>query len=220
MDRLELRRIILEAMLPDVPFDGWHMSVAQAAAGRAGFDPLDAERAFPGGVREIIEFWSALADEAMLEKLKATDLSSLRIRDRIALGVRTRIELATPHKEALRRALTVIAFPGSGAKPGRMLYRTVDAIWYGIGDRSTDFSFYTKRGLLAAVYSSTLLCWIEDRSDDAADSWAFLDRRIGNVMGIPKLTGRLKDLGNYLPNPLRLLPSEMRRSFGRAKPAV
>jgi ubiquinone biosynthesis protein COQ9 len=216
MDRIELRRTILEAMLPDVPFDGWSMATARAAAARAGLDPLDADRAFTDGVRDIIEFWSALADEAMIETLKGADLAQMRTRDRIAFAVRTRLELATPHKEALRRALTVLAMPGKGGKPVQMLYRTVDAIWYAIGDRSADFSFYTKRALLAAVYSSTLLCWIEDRSEGAVDSWAFLDRRIENVMKIPGLTKRVKEMGERLPNPLKLIPGAAKRTRFRS----
>jgi ubiquinone biosynthesis protein COQ9 len=91
-----------------------------------------------------------------------------------------------------------------------MLYRTIDTIWFGIGDRSADFSFYTKRGLLAAVYSSTLLYWLEDRSEDSIDSWAFLDRRIASIMQIPKLKSRVKTAAGRLPNPLRLIPKRPR----------
>lgn len=36
----------------------------------------------------------------------------------------------------------------------------VDDIWYWAGDRSTDFNWYTKRALLAGIYTSTgLLIW-------------------------------------------------------------
>ncbi len=210
METNELKRAILDAMLPDVPFDGWSVKSAAAAAKRAGLDPSDVARAFPGGTREIIEFWSASADEDLLEALKSHDLAAMRIRERIALAVRLRLEAATPHKEALRRAISILAFPGQTGLGARMLYRTIDTIWFGIGDRSADFSFYTKRGLLAAVYSSTLLYWLEDRSEDSVDSWAFLDRRIATIMQIPKLKSRVKTAAGRLPNPLRLIPKRPR----------
>jgi ubiquinone biosynthesis protein COQ9 len=105
----------------------------------------------------------------------------------------------------MRRALSFLALPQHAALGARLLYRTVDTIWYAVGDRSTDFNFYTKRALLAAVYGATLLYWLDDRSDGFADSWGFLERRLDNVMGIPKLSARLRMAVRALPNPLRLL---------------
>ncbi len=71
----------------------------------------------------------------------------------------------------------------------------MDDIWFAAGDRSTDWNFYSKRGLLAGVFSSTLLVWLNDDSEGLAETRAFLDRRIGNVMQIPKVTQRLRKAG-------------------------
>jgi len=73
------------------------------------------------------------------------------------------------------------------------LYGTADHIWRSIGDRSTDFNFYTKRALLSGIYLPTLLFWLEDQSEDFRDTSAFIDRRIENIMHIQKLRGTLKD---------------------------
>lgn len=123
----------------------------------------------------------------------------MKIRDRIRTAVRCRLEANSAHREAIRHALAVLASPLAGSLGARLLYRTVDAIWYAAGDTSTDFNFYTKRGILAAVYSSTLLFWLADRSPQSADSWAFLDRRIDNVMQFEKLKARLKNWGERTP---------------------
>jgi ubiquinone biosynthesis protein COQ9 len=93
--------------------------------------------------------------------------------------------------------------PLNGPLAARLLYKTVDAIWYAIGDRSTDFSFYTKRGLLAAVYSGTLFYWLNDKSEGAQATWAFLDRRIAEVMQIPKVMSRLTKFTERIPRPRR-----------------
>lgn len=211
MDRADLRRALLPATLAEVPFEGWTPAAFKAAARMIGLDPLDIERAFPGGARDAVDYWNMVADEALATAFAALDPAGLKIRERIALAVKMRILETAEHKEAVRRALALLAMPGNTALGLRALYRTVDTIWYAIGDRSTDFSFYTKRALLAAVYGSTVLHWLDDSSDGAEATWAFLDRRIADVMRIPKLTSRLKGLGDRAANPL----ARLRRRRGR-----
>jgi ubiquinone biosynthesis protein COQ9 len=65
-------------------------------------------------------------------------------------------------------------------------------MWYAAGDKSTDFNFYTKRATLAGVYSATLLYWLNDRSAGSEATWAFLDRRIDNVMAFEKLKSQVR----------------------------
>jgi ubiquinone biosynthesis protein COQ9 len=134
----------------------------------------------------------------MLERLAAIDVGSLRVRERIAAAVRARLDILTPHREATRRLLGFLALPGNVALSLRLTYRTVDAMWYAAGDRATDFSFYTKRGLLAGVHGATGLFWLADRSEGLAETWAFLDRRIDDVMRIPKIRGRLEKAAGRL----------------------
>lgn len=198
-----LRDRILDAALPNVLFDGWTRKSLVDGARSAGMAGEDVDIAFPTGVRDAVAHWLARADAQMAEDMAAHGLDGLKIREKVALGVRLRLERAEPHREAVRRALSYLALPGNAGIGARSLYRTVDTIWRECGDTATDFNFYTKRGLLAAVFSSTLLYWLDDTSEGHADTWAFLDRRIGDVMKVPKMTARLKSLGNYLPNPGR-----------------
>ena len=200
-----LRDRILDAALPHVTFDGWSRKSLVDGARSPGLEPEDVYISLPRGTRGAVDHWLRRADDAMAAALEAADLDSMRIRDRIAFAVRTRLEQAEPHKEAVRLALGYLALPGNARIAASSLYRTVDAIWWACGDRSTDFNFYSKRGLLAAVYASTLLYWLDDSSPGHADSWAFLDRRIADVMRIPKLKGRLRELGDKLPSPLRFM---------------
>jgi ubiquinone biosynthesis protein COQ9 len=141
----------------------------------------------------------------MLIERMARELGSGRIRDRITQAVRTRLELVSDQREAVRAGLSFLMLPGNATLGPKLLYGTVDAIWHAVGDKSTDFSFYTKRAILAGVYSATLLYWLNDKSEDHAASWAFLDRRIDDVMKIPAVKSRLKSVFDRLPNPLHLL---------------
>ncbi|MGF1609660.1 MAG: COQ9 family protein [Kiloniellales bacterium] len=195
MDIGKVRDELMFATLPHVAFDGWTQTAIQAGAADAGLDSATALNAFPGGAAEMIEAFSAWGDRRMLEELEKRDLASMRVSERVAAGVRCRLELLLPHQEALRRGLSYFALPPNAALGLKCLYRTVDAIWYAAGDNATDYNFYSKRLLLAGVYSSTLLYWLNDKSEGRAESWAFLDRRIAEVLKVGGSLGRgLKSL--------------------------
>jgi ubiquinone biosynthesis protein COQ9 len=200
-----LHEKLIDAAVTHVPFDGWGDKALLAGARDLGVDALMARNAFPGGAVEMIEFHSLLADRRMVAAFGAEATGELKLRERVALAIRLRLQANAAHREAIRRALTILALPINAPLAARLLYRTVDAVWHAVGDRSTDYNFYTKRMLLSGVYSSTLLFWINDKSPDGAETWAFLDRRIADVMQIPKAMARLNKLKDKLPDPLRVL---------------
>jgi ubiquinone biosynthesis protein COQ9 len=202
-DRDADRARLLEAVLVHVAFDGWSETALTAAAKTLGIPLARALNAFPGGAAEMVAFHSESADRAMIEALLREPLAELPIREKVARAIRFRLEASQTHREAIRSALTFLVMPLNGPLAARLLYKTVDAIWYAIGDRSTDFSFYTKRGLLAAVYSSTLFYWLNDKSEGATATWSFLDRRIAEVMQIPKMMSRLTKFAERIPLPRR-----------------
>ncbi len=180
---LEARRQkILAAMLSHVPLDGWTEAALHAGARDAGLAPEDADAAFPGAMAEVAEYFSTDADRRMTDALARRALEDLKIRERIALAVRLRLEKAAPLKEALRHLLGFLALPQNAALALACMYRTVDAIWRGIGDTTTDFNFYTKRALLAGVVAATVLYWLDDQSPENEDSFAFLDRCIEDII--------------------------------------
>ena len=208
----ETRDRLLVAALPHVPFDGWSETALAAAAAELGLESEAVRHAFPGGPVALVAYHAAYADRRLEEALKETDLAAMRVRERIAHAVRLRLEQNAAHREAIRAALPVLAQPGNGPHALHSLYRTVDTIWFGIGDRTTDFGFYTKRALLAGVYLSTLLYWLNDGSEGAQESWAFLDRRIADVMRIQTVRGRL---ARFLPPEPGLL-RRLREAAARA----
>lgn len=192
------RDAIVEAVLPQVAFDGWTMKTVAAAATAAGQPAGAAERLFPRGVIEVVSHLSDLSDRKMLAAMAERDVDAAGMRDRIAMAVRLRIETNAPYKESIRRALSFLALPQNTSVAAKNTLRTVDALWYAAGDTATDFSYYTKRGLLAPVYVATVLYWLDDESEDFLDTWSFLARRLDNVLQIPRLSGRLRAMANPL----------------------
>jgi ubiquinone biosynthesis protein COQ9 len=211
MDDSAARDSLLLAVLRDVPFDGWSGGVIVAAGGRLGLDAAEVATLFPGGGRDAVAAFSRWADREMLAALTGQDLPAMKVRDRIAAAARARLAVLEPHREAVRRALSLLALPHNVPLSVKLLYDTVDAMWYAAGDTATDFNFYTKRGLLAGVHAATTLYWLDDRSPGAADTHAFLDRRLGDVMAIPRYRARLRERFERLPNPFRLLRPARRR---------
>jgi ubiquinone biosynthesis protein COQ9 len=204
LDNDAIRDEILLATLPHIPFDGWGQSALNRGAVDAGHDTATARRLFQGGAAELIACHSRYADRMMLEELERRDVDSMKVRDRIITAVRIRLEQNSEHREAVRRGLSLLALPQNTVLATRLLYRTVDAIWHAAGDISTDYNFYTKRALLAGVYSTTLLYWLNDNSDGFEATWAFLERRVADVLKVPKVMARASGILGRLPDPFRM----------------
>lgn len=201
----EWRSPLLAAVLPHVPFDGWSEKALENAAADVGITSELAELAFPGGAIEALEAHLSEADAQLAEKLAELDLPSMKIRDRITVAIRTRLEQQTANREAVRRGVFLLALPQHIALGSKALWRTADTMWRAAGDTSTDHNWYTKRATLSAVYSAVLLFWLNDDSEEFADTWAFLDRRIEDVMKIETAKYKLRQSSEYLPSISRFL---------------
>jgi ubiquinone biosynthesis protein COQ9 len=196
IDDQTAREAVLAAALPHAAFDGFTDSVLQKAATEAGVK--DVARLFENGPISLVEFYSTWADAQMEAKLAATDLKAMKIRERIAAAVKARLSVLAPHKEAARRAAALLSLPMHAALGAKLVYRTVDAMWRAAGDTSTDFNFYTKRGILAGVYGSTAMRWFNDAGEDEKATDEFLAARIENVMQFEKFKAKAKDaLANF-----------------------
>jgi len=202
---------ILQSVLPQVPFDGWTESAYGRGLKLAGVTRGEADLLFPQGLRDVIGLFGEEADRAMLAKIeREPGFQRLKVREKIALAVRTRLESWQPHREAVRRMMYWYALPFNLPLGMKRLYKTVDLMWRAAGDASTDFNFYTKRGLLAAVLKATILFWLDDKSAGCEASWQFLDRRISDVLKAGKSISLPKE---FKPNELMdMVKQKLRRT--------
>ena len=183
-DRREARDSAIRAVLPLVPDYGWTQRAIVLAAGSA------ADLLFPGGPPEMVEAYIDLANRDMAAVAAPACAAEPKISRRVRLLIATRLQQAEPHREAIRRAVAVLATPARAAVAARCTAGTVDAVWAAAGDTSADFSWYTKRAILAGVYTATLLYWLNG-SGDMADTLAFLDRRLAGVAKLGRLRARI-----------------------------
>ena len=197
-DDATLKQKVLAAALKDAAFDGFTDGLLAKAGKAAGADKDTLARLFPDGPLSLIEYYSHSVDAEMEKILAGMDLPKRKIRERIKLAVLTRLSILKPNKEAARRAGALLSLPMKAALGAKRMFASVDAIWRAAGDTSTDFNFYTKRGILAGVYASTLVRWFNDAGEDESATEKFLDDRIENVMQFEKFKAKAKEaLSNF-----------------------
>jgi ubiquinone biosynthesis protein COQ9 len=178
----ELRAALAPQVAANAAFDGWNNRALDAAADSLGVDHDVAHLAFTDGPVAMIDAWFASIDAAMLARFTPEQLAAMKIRARITALVEARLEFAAPHREALRRALAILAMPQNVARGVQLGWRAADAMWRAAGDTATDYNHYSKRMTLGAVYASTIAVFLDDESEGHADTRAFLGRRIENIM--------------------------------------
>jgi ubiquinone biosynthesis protein COQ9 len=200
---VRLRDRLLDAMLDEAVFGGWTRSSVQRAAAASGLSEGEALLAAPAGAIDLIDAWAARADAAVVRAL--ADAEGLKIRQKATLAVRTRIDVYRSNSEAMRRALVSLALPGHAGRGAAMAWRAADSAWAAMGDASTDFNWYTKRAILMGVTASTIAYWMQDSSPDLAPTWAFLDRRIENIMQFETVKAGVARMTAGLPDPVALL---------------
>lgn len=199
--RLELAPLIADA----AAFDGWTDRAVEAAAESAGVAPAAARFLFEGKAMAMIDAWTRAIDAAMQAQFADGRLHALPIRERIRQLVAFRLGQIAGREEALRRALAEMALPHHLPQAARIGWRSADAMWRLAGDTATDLNHYSKRATLAAIYAATLAVMVDDRSEDHADTRAFLDRRIAGVMRFEKFKAQLFDPKRERPSLTRFL---------------
>jgi len=205
----QLRRRLALAVGENAVFDGWTRTAVDSAAGQLGIDPVQARLAMPKSQAGLIDLYLQEVDRELAVWFTPERLEALKVREKIRSLVWRRLEIMGPAREAVRRALAILAMPQNVPLALKASWRTADLMWRIAGDTSTDFNHYTKRMTLGAVYASTLLAWLDDQSEGWSDSAAFLDRRIDDVMKFEKWKAQWRGSSDH-----RISPS---RFFGRLR---
>ncbi|MGB3710300.1 MAG: COQ9 family protein [Erythrobacter sp.] len=206
----ELRIALAPEIAASAMFDGWNETALVAAAEMAGADPDIAKLAFPtrrgtSRAMDMIDAWVESVDLAMAEDRPKERLAPLKIRERIRTLVAYRLETVEPIDEAVRRAMAIMAMPQNAPRSLRMGWRSADVMWRLAGDTATDYNHYTKRAILAGIYSATLAVFVNDDSEGKARTYEFLDRRIDGVMRFEKAKAQFTNRDLELPSLTRFL---------------
>ena len=199
-----IRRQLALSVGENAVFDGWTKAAVDAAAASHGIDRDQARLAFPKTQAGVVDAYIRGVDRALEARFPAERVAGMKVRERIRSLVWARLEIMGPAREAVRRGLAILAMPQNVPVALRIGWRTADLMWRIAGDTATDFNHYTKRLTLGAVYSSTLLVWLDDRSEGWSETSAFLDRRIQDVMNFEKFKAQWRGSGKRV-DPVRFL---------------
>lgn len=201
----EIRAALAPLIARNAAFDGWSYAAVDSAAVELEIEPDVAALAFNGNAMRMVDAWIDSIDQELARRLTASRLNALKIRDRITILLATRLEIMNPDREALRRAMAVMAMPQNIVRGTKVGWRSADRMWRMAGDTASDFNHYTKRATLSAVYGSTISVFVNDESPDFIDTRAFLDRRIENVMQFEKVKAQARARKEYAPSLSRFI---------------
>lgn len=182
---------LLQAALTHVPFEGMNDRALIAGARDLGMSPQLARVHCPQGGAGMAAAYHRQCD-AELARLVADAPSTGRIRDRIADAIWQRLMLSDP--ELVRAGAAVMALPQNATQGAKLVWETADTIWTALGDTAEDVSWWTKRATLASVWGAVVLYWLGDHSEGRADTRAFIDRRIEDVMQVEKLKASVRKI--------------------------
>ncbi len=196
----EIREGLAPPIAANAGFDGWGDAARDLAADGAGVDRDVARLAFPGGAADMVAAWFAHVDAAMLARVPSERLATMKIREKITALVEARLTETAPNREALRRALAILALPRNAVRGVRLGWQAADAMWRAAGDTATDYNHYTKRAILAGVYAATVTVFLDDESDGHADTSAFLARRIEGIMRFERTKASLIGQSHLRPS--------------------
>lgn len=187
----ELRIALAPHLAPNAAFDGWNVKAVETAADAIGADHDVARLAVPGNAVDMIDLWFAGIDLRMAQALPPETLAAMKIRAKITALVEARLDALAPHREALRRAVAILAMPQNAPRAAKLGWRSADTMWRLAGDTATDYNHYTKRAMLAGIYAATIAVFLNDESEGQAETRAFLARRIENIMQFEKAKAKL-----------------------------
>jgi len=185
----QVRDRLIMAALPHVVFDGWTFKPLATAANELGLDATLPERLFGGGGIDAVAHFVAMADRLMIEDAARLDMSALGDRGRLLAVIKVRLDRWGEHREAIG----VLAMPANMVLAATLAWGTADAVWTASGKRCHDFSWYTRRASLSAIIAATVLIWLDDQSEDCDETYAFLSRRMDEVVSMVKLRHRAWD---------------------------
>ena len=160
-------------------------------------DLNESELLFPEGNVDLIKFALKKLNSELEEYCKKIDLIRLPTHKRIRKVLLSKIFLMNKDKRFYRNIFLNLLIPKRYFSLPKQLYKSVDQIWFISGDSSVDFNFYTKRLILAGIYSRIMLFFFNN--DNQVDLEKILDEDLKRVSKIPEIKSKFKIFKEYIP---------------------
>ncbi|RMZ83847.1 hypothetical protein DV737_g1416, partial [Chaetothyriales sp. CBS 132003] len=187
---------ILAAALRRVPEHGFTDEALTLGAKDAGYLDVSVQL-FPGRAFDLVNYHLVTQRLALKDKVQFPDDAKLpvgsKIRSLVVTRLRANKDIIHQWQGALAHMSLVENIPASLSE----LHALSDEIWYLSGDTTVDFSWYTRRASLAAVYASSELFMTTDASPDFALTEEFVDRRLEGAQTAGAAIGHLRHFTSF-----------------------
>lgn len=183
---------LVTKMLNHVPDLGWTWDALSKAALNSkkmkSHSEEELQTIFDNKISTIIGIFNDKLDEEMFAIFNPENNKNLGVTQTVKALVLSRLRASENYKSIIKTSLFFMAQPGNAYEALNQLMKTSNKIWEIAGDTSRGRNFYSKRLILAGVYSSTLAYWLakETRSIDGSED--FLDKRLDDVKNIGKIS--------------------------------
>ena len=182
---------------------GWDDKLFYSIAAKSKFKFSEIAALFPEGYITLLEMYLDTINNQMTEDSKKIDLIRLKVHERIKELVILRLKIMSREKELIAKTFFHLLLPQNFKIASRCLYQAVDQIWFVAGDNSTDFNFYSKRAILASIYSMVMLHFVNNNILD--QTIELLNKQLKRVSKIPKIKNRLVNIKKTIPQIFKLV---------------
>ena len=197
------RRKILNESKKYVVTNGWNESLFKSITKNKIFKIDEILTLFPEGYLSLLKFYLKELNIDMTSSAKNLDLTRMKTHQRIREIILLRLNIKQNEKDLIKRTYFTLLLPKHFNILLMSLYNIVDQIWFIAGDISTDFNFYSKRAILATVYSSTVLYWINNENFE--ETKKFLDKQLKKISKIPQIKKQIKNVSSFLHQAKRII---------------
>ncbi|KIX00757.1 rpsU-divergently transcribed protein [Rhinocladiella mackenziei CBS 650.93] len=204
---LEPQDRILSAAISHVPNHGFTDEALALGAKDAGYLDVTAQL-FPRGVFDLIHYHLVTQRLALKNNVQFPPGVNLGLGAKVRTLTMARLRANAGIIHQWQGALSYMSLLGNIPASLKELNALSDEIWYLAGDGAVDFSWYTKRASLAAVYASSEMFMTTDTSRDFALTEEFLDRRLKDVQNVGRTLGGVSQyIGFWAGNSVNLARS-------------
>jgi len=195
--------VILENAKKIVRKDGWSKNLFSKLISNS-LSRNDLIYLFPNDYIDLLNFSLEEINKSLETNVKKINIINFPLNKRIKKILLIRLEILNQDKKFYRKTFNHLLIPQNSKIMKKNLYKSIDSMWYLAGDNSTDFNFYTKRIILAAIYINALFV-LNNKSFQEAE--LNIDKNLKRISKIPKFKDRFSFIKDNLPGLLKGLLS-------------
>jgi len=181
---------------------GWSENLFDNISNESSYTCKEIYDLFPEGYLSIVQMYLEEVDEKMTKESEKINLIRLKIHERIRELCILRLNIMAKEKDLVSKTFLHLLLPHNYKFSSKKLYKTVDQIWFLAGDNSTDFNFYSKRIILASIYTSTMIHFINN--DNMDDTLFLLNKLLRKVSKIPHIKSNINNFTKIIPEIFKL----------------